>query len=235
MEHKKYDVTLGDIVKTYDAVLKVVDQEAREQSHRAYGGVVRSVKGQLQEYITHSLILTAWRELAGESNRIDINSRKIKIPIREQYLSKIDDKRVKNHIQENIDDYYYKLSVDKQVFIDGAFVMGIECKAYTENAMLKRIMVDFDLLRTVYTNISCYLLQLESQLGGDYSQLDDTTYGSTSTHTLMSYFDTKINILTLLKGERDINGPIHKRYKKLDIHILRRAKDIIKLDLEQYA
>jgi len=234
MEQKNYDSNLEDIIKTYDAVIKVVDDEAREQSDRAYGGVVRSVKGQLQEYITHSLIIVAWKELKGEDDRIDINSKKIAIPIRKQYLLRIDDERVKSHIKENIDDYYYKLSVDKQVYIDDTLVMGIECKAYAENAMLKRIMVDFDLLRTVHTDVSCYLLQIESQLGGDYSNLNDVVYGSTASHTIMSYFDTKINILTLLKGERDINNPLHKRYKKLDMHILRKTKDVIKLDLEKY-
>ncbi len=36
-------------------------------------------------------------------------------------------------------DYYYSLSVDKQVYVDGNFIIGVECKSYTENAMLKRI------------------------------------------------------------------------------------------------
>ncbi len=234
MEQRDYDSNLEDIIRTYDAVIKVIDNEASEQSDRAYGGMVRAVKGQLQEYITHSLIVVAWKELEGGDDRIDINSKKIEIPIREQYLLKITDERVKNHIKENIANYHYRLSVDKQVYIDDTLVMGIECKAFTENAMLKRIMVDFDLLRTVCPDMSCYLLQLESQLGGDYSQLNDVVYGSTASHTIMSYFDTKINILTLLKGERDISNPIHRRYKKLDIDILQKTKDVIKLDLGKY-
>jgi len=49
-------------------------------------------------------------------------------------------------------------------------IMGIECKAYTENAMLKRILVDFTLLKSIVPKANCVLLQLESQLTGDYSK-----------------------------------------------------------------
>jgi len=34
--------------------------------------------------------------------------------------------------------------------------------------------------------------------------------GSKPTHTLLSYFDVNLEIITLLKGERKINKPIHK-------------------------
>lgn len=71
--------------------------------------------------------------------------------------------------------------------------------------MIKRILIDFHLLKTIFTNISCYLFQLESQLGGYYSELPETIYGSKSTHSIMSYFeDVDLNIITLLKGERNI-------------------------------
>lgn len=58
---------------------------------------------------------------------------------------------------------------DVQMFIEERFALVMECKAYTENAMLKRILVDFTLLKNVYPDLSFVLLQLESQLGGDYS------------------------------------------------------------------
>ncbi len=96
--------------------------------------------------------------------------------------------------------------------------MGIECKTYTENAMLKRIMVDFTLLKNVLPNLKCVLLQLESQLAGDYSQVNKKIiYGSHSTHTIMSYFDVDLYILTLLEGERKVDEPIHQHtyYKEL--------------------
>lgn len=76
--------------------------------------------------------------------------------------------------------------------------------------MIKRILVDFSLMKKFWPNLNCFVLQLESQLGGDYSALNKVTYGSKPTHTLLSYFDVNLEIITLLKGERKINKPIHK-------------------------
>ena len=95
--------------------------------------------------------------------------------------------------------------------------MGIECKAYTENAMFKRILVDFTLLKQANKSLDCVLFQLESQLGGDYGKISkNIVYGSKSTHTLMSYFDVDLAIVTLLEGERKVDRPIHKKvYSKV--------------------
>ena len=83
--------------------------------------------------------------------------------------------------------YQYGAQVDVHVFVDQEFVLGIECKAYAENAMLKRIMVDFSMLKSLYPRLGCCLVQLESQLGGDYSKpLVRRHMGSPSSHTLMS-------------------------------------------------
>jgi len=101
--------------------------------------------------------------------------------------------------------------------------------------MLKRILVDFHLLKSLYPHISCYLFQLESQLGGDYSELPKTAYGARSTHSIMSYFeDVDLNIFTFLKGERDINSPIHKHFKPLEEKIIKNAVSLVQADLKKY-
>jgi len=206
------------LINEYDAVVKTVDRDAQDnQNNRAYGGIVRSVKGKLQEHLTEQVIQIAWNGIGGNPNRLEINSKKYKIPIQKSYIEEIEDEEIKRYILEHINNYYYGLSIDKQVRIDRNFVLGIECKAYTENAMLKRILVDFHLLKTQFPNLSCYLFQLESQLGGDYSKLNNKTYGSYSTHTLMSYFsDVDLQIITFLKGERKVDKPIHKFFKPLE-------------------
>lgn len=105
--------------------------------------------------------------------------------------------------------------------------MGVECKTYAENAMLKRILVDYTLLTGTHAGLVCTLFQLESQLGGDYSSLSEgETMGSRSTHTLMSYFPSvNLHIVTLLEGERNISRPIHKpeHFKELKPENLDRA------------
>ena len=234
MSSDKIDMLLA----TYNSVVKVVDSDAtKNEEGRAYGGIVRSVKGKLQEHLTEEIAKIAWESLGGELSRLEINSKKQFIPIRREYVLQLEDKTIKQHILSNINEYYYGLSVDKQIFIDGEFVIGIECKAYTENAMLKRILVDFSLLKKAFPNISCYLFQLESQLGGDYSELNEITFGSKPSHTLMSYFpEVKLKIFTFLKGERKVNKPIHKSdyFKPLDRKQIEKAIKLLADDMKRY-
>ncbi|HOJ63960.1 MAG TPA: restriction endonuclease [Spirochaetota bacterium] len=226
---------IEEIIKTYESIVKVVDKKAREDKNRSYGGIIRSIKGWLQEYMTEEIIKLAWDNIKGDAKRLEINSKKHKIPIQRIYVENIKDIEIKNYIFNNIKKYYYSLSVDKQVFVDNKFVLGIECKAYTENAMLKRILVDFSLLKTSYPEINCYLFQLESQLGGDYSKLNKKTYGSYPTHTLMSYFpEVNLNIFTFLEGERKVDKPIHKYFKSLNKNKIKEAVELLSFDLKRY-
>ncbi len=65
--------------------------------------------------------------------------------------------------------HHYWAKVDVHVFVDDNLVLGMECKSYTENAMLKRILVDFRMLKSLHPDLICCLLQMESMLGGGYS------------------------------------------------------------------
>src|SRR3990167_1669092 len=118
---------IDELITTYNSVVKVVDKNANEEEDRAYGGVVRSVKGKLQEHITEETINIAWGSLGCKSERISIDSKKHKIPIQKEYIMNIEDKEVKKYILSNISDYFFGLSVDKQVCIDKNLVIGIEC------------------------------------------------------------------------------------------------------------
>jgi len=227
--------TIKGIIEIYNNVLQFAETNALQQRERAYGGLMRTLKGGLQELITGEVIKLAWYNLSGSLERLDINSKKIRIPIQKSYVKQIKDEKVKEHILKHIDDYYYGLSVDKHIFIDNKFVMGIECKAYTENAMIKRILIDFHLLKLVHKDIACFLFQLESQLGGDYSALPKTIYGSVSTHSIMSYFeDVDLHIFTLLEGERSITKPIHKFFKPLKYDNVDRAVKLLENYLKEF-
>ncbi|MDI9572290.1 MAG: restriction endonuclease, partial [Candidatus Cloacimonadota bacterium] len=74
--------------------------------------------------------------------------------------------------------------------------------------------------------LDCVLLQLESQLNGDYSNISQSIiFGSSSTHTLLSYFDVDLYIITLLQGERKVKKPIHKKeyFKELTSESIEKA------------
>ena len=225
---------LESIIQDYNSLVMSVDRDARDDNDRAYGGVIRAAKGKLQERITECLIRITWQFIGGNPDLLEINSKKIPIPIRHEYIDRIKSPEVKEHIRNNMADYIYKLSVDKHIFINGKFVIGIECKAYTENAMIKRILIDFDLLKTQYHHLSCYLFQLESQLGGDYHAIEKPVYGSHSTHTIQSYFLSDLKIITLLEGERKVNQPIHQCFKPLKIEVLEDVVLVLAKDMERF-
>jgi len=220
------DLKLEELIKEYNAVVKVIDRTGRDSADRAYGGVVRMAKGGLQEYLTEEIVKLAWESIGGNPFLLNINSAKVTIPMQDTYIANIADEEIRNHILEYRTNYTYQLSVDKHIFINNKFAIAIECKAYAENAMMKRILVDFMLLKTRYPDLKTFLFQLESQLGGDYSKLNSVTFGSYPTHTLASYFPTvDLKIVTFLRGERRVDEPIHKEdyFKPLEKEQLQRV------------
>ena len=189
-----------------------IDMVAQTDEDRAYGGIIRSAKGKMLEELCKELVIIAWDEIGGKPTDLTFSNQTIKIPLRKEYIQTVESEEVKKWMSANIQDFDFKAQVDIHVMVRNNFVLGIECKSYTENAMLKRILVDFTLLKSQFPKLKCGLLQLESQLTGDYSEINKKTiYGSHSSHTLMSYFDVDLNIMTLLEGERKVNQPIHKK------------------------
>ena len=207
---RKLSEDIKSLINAYEFLVKGIDSKAKEAEDRAYGGIIRAGKGMLVESLAKSLIEIAWKELGKDPSRLSFEKEIVKIPIKKEYIQRIKNPEVKRFIKEHINDFYYPLKTDVHVHVDGKFKIAIECKAYTENAMLKRILVDFTLLKQVYPDLTFVLFQLESQLGGDYSSPNHIKHGSPSTHTLLSYFDIDLNIITLLEGERKVDKPIHK-------------------------
>lgn len=233
-ENERHLKQLIDIVNHH---IQGIEYVAKVDNNRAYGGIIRSAKGKMVEDLCKELVKVAWDELDGVSDRLSFSSTKIDIPLRKEYISKIKSKEIREWISVNYSDFIFKAQVDNHTMIDNKFVLGIECKAYTENAMFKRILVDFAMLKTAYPNLKCGLLQLESQLGGDYSEIDKAIiYGSHSSHTLMSYFDIDLHIMTLLKGDRKVDEPIHKAefFKPLTYEAVVKCIEHIKSLLEEY-
>lgn len=222
---------LQGIIDAYNYLVQGIDKRAKESNERAYGGIVRAGKGKLVESIAQELVRIAWKDLGMEEQRLSFGYRTIKIPINRDYIDKIKSPEVREFIMENITHMYYRIKPDIQVYVDNKFKISIECKAYTENAMLKRILVDCTLIKHVFPDVKFVLLQLESQLGGDYSEvLKEVHLGSPSTHTLLSYFDINLNIITLLEGERKVDKPIHKSefFKPLKMEALLKAMNGLK-------
>jgi len=229
---------IDQLVHLVNTKIQGIEIVAQVDTDRAYGGIIRAAKGKLLEELCKELVKIAWNELGGNDEDLTFPSQKVPIPLKKEYISKIKSQEVKQWIKDNYKDFIFNAQVDIHIFIKNKFVLGIECKAYTENAMLKRILVDFTLLKTVYPKLQCGLLQLESQLTGDYSKINQKViYGSHSTHTLMSFFDVDLNIMTLLEGERKVDEPIHKAefFKSLERKVLVKTIEKIEYLLKNYA
>lgn len=226
--------SIKKIIDAYNILVKGIYVEAHNSTDRTIGGILRAGKGKLVESIGKGLVDIAWHKLNQEEARLTMEGTHVIIPIKQAYVDGLKDKEMREHITANLTDYNYKYKPDIFVQIDGTPVLEIECKAYTENAMIKRILVDDTLIKTIYPRMQFALLQLESQLGGDYSDLAKVTLGSRPTNTLLSYFDIDLVIMTLLKGERDINKPIHTHFKPLEEESLKRTIDILVAILKPY-
>lgn len=228
---------LKTLIAAYDKLVLGIDAEAVESSDRAYGGIIRAGKGCLVESMATELVRIAWEVILKQNgSRISVDKKKIPVKIKEGYIDRIKNEKVKEYVRENQDNLVYKFGTDVQVYVDGKLVLPIECKAYTENAMMKRILFDASLMKETKGINKYYLVQLESQLGGDYSQLNEVTYGSPATHALLSHVDVDLEIITLLSGERKVDKPIHKLdyYKPLTIESLKKAVELFANDLTEY-
>jgi len=231
--------TINNIVQAYNLLVRHIDDDAKDGvALRAYGGTIRSAKGSLVEGIAKNIIEIAWKNIGGKAQRLSFDKQYIIVPIRQSYIDKIKDAGLQTYMRKNINNYVYKFKTDIHVSIDKKLIIGVECKAYTENAMLKRIAVDSMFLKQAHKNAYNVLLQLESQLGGDYGEINKAVhYGSYPTHTILSYFDdVDLHIITLLEGERKVDKPIHKKkfYKKLGEESVKKAVQIFERLLIDY-
>lgn len=229
------DQKLNALIAAYDKLICGIDSEAMESQERAYGGIVRAGKGKLVENLATELVKIAWLDVLKQNrDRLDINKKKIPVKVKESYILNMNDKIIKDYLLANKHKLIYKFGTDVHVYIDNELLLPIECKAYTENAMMKRILFDAELMKEAKNINTYFLFQLESQLGGDISQLNETTFGSASTHVLMSHTDVELKVITLLKGERAVEKPIHKKefYKPLKKKELQKALNIFTKALE---
>jgi hypothetical protein len=188
MDKEQVTKELNALITYYADTMSNIMVAAQDISTRAKGGILRAGKGELVEELARRLVTIAWKtNLNQEIYRLSIDKKKLPIHVREGYVGKIKQDLVRTYWQEKEKSIVYKFGTDLHVYVDRKFVLPIECKAYTENAMMKRILVDATLLKEVLGIDHYYLFQLESQLGGDYSSLNDIIYGSPSTHALTSH------------------------------------------------
>ncbi len=189
--------------------------------NKRQGGKDRSSKGALTENILEAIVHLAWHKIGGKTHCLYIAKRRVNVPIDADYVRNLTPESTRNHVKQDVEGYFYRIELDKGVEIDNNLVLAIECKSYTENAMLKRVLKDFELASIADPKLIFCLFQLENALGGDYGDPNKPEYlGSKSTHTLLSHSPkVKLEIITLLDGNRNSKREIHDpdHFKELPI------------------
>ena len=196
-----------------------------ERIHLMYGkteGQIRGAKGELVENIVDAITQLAWHEIGGKANRFNILKQIRKIAINEDYVKNLSSEYIRDHIEQNKEQYTYKIELDRAVEIDNDLILGIECKSYMDNTMLRRTLKDFELVvKLLYPKMFFCVFQLINGLGGDYGEVrKQRQLGSKSTHTLMSYTpEINLEIITLLNGKMDSKRKIHdpEHFKELPV------------------
>ena len=127
---------ISESIELYEQVVGGVHQDAVTQDDRTSSGMVRAKKGEMVETITKNLIRAAWLASGEDELRLKFNPKKHEIPIVRKYVNEITDENIRKQILADIKEYKIAHGTDIHVYIDGKFKLSVECKAYTENAML---------------------------------------------------------------------------------------------------
>ena len=113
------------------------------------GGQQRGKKGEFVPQLCELFIRGSWDLLGGDFRRISVVRKHILVPV----------STVGNAGS-------VKIEIDSLVGVDGKPVTGFECKAYTENAMMKRVLFDYSALVSHAPEFSTvFLFQLQNAMG----------------------------------------------------------------------
>lgn len=157
--NNEFPKDIQSLINAYEFLVRGIETKAKESEDRSYGGIIRAGKGKLVENLAKSLIEIAWKELNRDPGRLSLKKETVKIPIKKEYIERIKNPEVKKFIKDHVGDFYYPLRTDVHVHVDGKFKIAMECKAYTENAMLKRILVDFTLFKQVFPKVKVSIIK----------------------------------------------------------------------------
>ena len=211
-------ITKKEIVRKFNLAL----EKCRELENKGEKGQIRTTKGQSVENLATDLITLAYSKKGYDIEKLNFSSKKIPISIEEEFYEKLPD-YAKKYLKDK--KKQYNLKVDLHLFYDEKFICGVECKSYTENAMLKRILFDFVLLKNRHESIRTILFQLENFLGGEDLSSNKPKF-SPSTYAILSRVpNINLNIITVFKKDRNINQRIEYSGIKLTIQDIDRAID----------
>ena len=191
---KNLQIELNQIILNAEKKVDVI----KKTTSRASGGIKRMAKGDLVEEIYSRIIKFCLNEK--KSNLKLINLKNLKF--------------TKKELATGYEDKFDGFILDNQ---DIKFVL--EYKAYSENTMLKRCLVDASIAQKFDKNINYCLCLLQSHL---YQNERLIGYNA---HSLMDFFYQKfrvnVDILILVKEPRVVNEDIIKKKYQINYELLK--------------
>ena len=204
----------------------------KKRTSRASGGIKRMAKGDLVEEIYSRIIKFCLNEkksklkLINKMGNLPKNVNKVPIlKVSQNYINLKNLKFTDKELATGYEDKFDGFIIDNQ---DIKFVL--EYKAYSENTMLKRCLVDASIAQIFDKNINYCLCLLQSHL---YQNQRLIGYNA---HSLMDFFYQKfkvnVDILILVKEPRVVNEDIIKKKYQIDYELLEDAVNYFLNNLE---
>ena len=216
---KNLQIELNQIILNAEKKVDVI----KKTTSRASGGIKRMAKGDLVEEIYSRIIKFCLDEkksklkLINKMGNLPKNVNKVPIlKVSQNYINLKNLKFTDKELATGYEDKFDGFIIDNQ---DIKFVL--EYKAYSENTMLKRCLVDASIAQIFNKNINYCLCLLQSHL---YQNQRLIGYNA---HSLMDFFYQKfkvnIDVLILVKEPRVVNEDIIKMKYQIDYELLENA------------
>lgn len=216
---KELHIELNKIIQSADQNVNKIKQETLRTS----GGIKRMAKGNLVEEIYSKVIEFCLNEkksklkLINKMGNLPKNTKKIPVlKVSKDYTNLKNLKFTENEMSKGYEDKF-----DGFIIENNKIKVVLEYKAYSENTMLKRCLVDATIAQTFDRNIKYCLCLLQSQL-----TQNDKLIGYNA-HSLMNFFYEKYNInvdiLILVKEPRKVNEDIIKKKYGIDYELLKKS------------
>jgi hypothetical protein len=197
-----------NVIKELKTMYSSINEEARSKAESTVNGVekghVRNLKGVAATDAAEIVIKMAAKRLKIPLEDLEFK-RELPIAVHmtnADYLTTVD-KEQADWILEDPTQFDLIIKVDLAVFYKGNLIVCTEVKTFCDITMFKRTAFEWSDIKSVYPTVAFALFQMESSLGGDYGLTKEFYLGSTNVHAILSRFNIKAEIVTLLPGSRN--------------------------------
>ena len=187
--HNQLDIIKETVIQTAEIeISNIIDEWCKSNANGCSGGEMREKRGSDIETFVRTTI-----NKIGEILNIDLHARCGNDDKKDLIINLPDGKKLTKQHQ-----------VDVHIYMNGAFVAVIECKAYLDSCYYVRACDDFKMFKKFDYNVKNYIFTLENAIGEDTKLFTDF---------INEYICD--NIFYILDGKRTSSKPVYDiKHKK---------------------